>query len=88
MTARLSRRATSSLSTAWEFFGGIFRVLIPDNTKTIVINADPLAARITPPCLEYAAPSVAARPPAGGMGREQDFALTDRACICQIAIWW
>jgi len=31
---------------AWEFFGGIFKVLIVDNTKAIVHTADPLAPRI------------------------------------------
>ena len=39
---------------AWEFVGGIFKVLIPDNTKAIIIEADPLAPRITPAFLEYA----------------------------------
>ena len=47
-------RAIEACEAAWEFFGGIFRVLIPDNTKAIVIDADPLAARITPAFLEYA----------------------------------
>jgi len=36
------------------FFGGVFRVLIPDNTKAIIVDADPLAPRITPAFLEYA----------------------------------
>ena len=26
---------------AWEFFGGVFAVVIPDNMKTIVDQADP-----------------------------------------------
>jgi transposase len=26
---------------AWSFYGGIFKVVIPDNMKAIVINADP-----------------------------------------------
>ena len=41
-------RAIEACEAAWEFFGGIFTVLIPDNTKAIVITADPLAPRITP----------------------------------------
>ena len=47
-------RAIEACEAAWEFFGGIFTVLIPDNTKAIVISADPLAPRITPAFLEYA----------------------------------
>lgn len=47
-------RAIEACEAAWEFFGGIFKVLIPDNTKAIVLHADPLAPRITPAFLEYA----------------------------------
>jgi hypothetical protein len=32
----------------------MFHVLIPDNTKAIIVTADPLAPRITPAFLEYA----------------------------------
>ena len=37
-------RAIEACEAAWEFFGGIFTVLIPDNTKAIIVEADPLAA--------------------------------------------
>jgi hypothetical protein len=47
-------RAIEACEAAWEFFGGIFTVLIPDNTKAIITQADPLAPRITPAFLEYA----------------------------------
>jgi transposase len=47
-------RAIEASEAAWAFFGGIFRVLIPDNTKAIVVTADPLAPRLTPAFLEYA----------------------------------
>jgi transposase len=47
-------RAIEACEAAWTFFGGIFKVLIPDNTKAIVIGPDPLAPRITPAFLEYA----------------------------------
>ena len=33
-------RAIEACEAAWEFFGGIFHVLIPDNTKAIIIGAD------------------------------------------------
>jgi hypothetical protein len=46
--------AIEACEAAWAFYGGIFKILIPDNTKAIVIEADPLAARITPEFLEYA----------------------------------
>jgi transposase len=38
---------------AWEFFGGVFAVVIPDNLKAIVAEADPLAARLSESFLEY-----------------------------------
>jgi hypothetical protein len=46
--------AIEACEAAWAFYGGIFAVLIPDNTKAIVSAADPLGARITPAFLEYA----------------------------------
>jgi Mu transposase, C-terminal domain len=47
-------RAIEACEAAWEFFGGVFKVLIPDNTKAIITVADPLAPRLTPAFLEYA----------------------------------
>jgi hypothetical protein len=47
-------RAIEACEAAWEFFGGVFTVLIPDNTKAIIIDPDPLTPRITPAFLEYA----------------------------------
>jgi len=46
--------AIEACEAAWAFFHGIFRVLIPDNTKAIVHRADPLEPRLTPAFLEYA----------------------------------
>lgn len=46
--------AIEACEAAWEFFGGVFAVVIPDNTKTIVVNADPIAPRITDGFREYA----------------------------------
>ena len=46
--------AIEACEAAWEFFGGIFRVLLPDNTKAIVQRADPLEPLINPVFLEYA----------------------------------
>jgi transposase len=45
--------AIEACEEAWDFFGGIFHVLIPDNTAAIVDDADPLGARIQHTFLEY-----------------------------------
>jgi Mu transposase-like protein len=47
-------RAIEACEAAWEFFGGVFTVLIPDNTKAIITHADPLAPRVARGFLEYA----------------------------------
>lgn len=49
-----TKTAIEACEAAWEFFGGIFRVVIPDNTATIISLADPLGARINTGFLEYA----------------------------------
>jgi transposase len=46
--------AIEACEAAWAFFGGIFRVLIPDNTKAIVQRPDPLNPLINRTFLEYA----------------------------------
>jgi transposase len=46
--------AIEACEAAWEFFGGVFEVIIPDNTKTIVAKADPIAPKITDAFREYA----------------------------------
>lgn len=39
---------------AWEFFGGVFKVVIPDNMKTIVTDADDTEPRLCQAFVEYA----------------------------------
>jgi transposase len=39
---------------AWSFFGGVFKVVIPDNMKAIVDKADPINARLNEGFLDYA----------------------------------
>lgn len=46
--------AIDACEAAWGFFGGVFRVLIVDNTKAVVVTADPLQPTIAPAFLEYA----------------------------------
>jgi transposase len=46
--------AIEACEAGWEFFGGVFKVVIPDNTKAIVAKADPIAPTITDAFREYA----------------------------------
>lgn len=46
--------AIDACEAAWAYYGGIFRCLIVDNTKTIVVTADPVQPTIVPTFLEYA----------------------------------
>ncbi len=39
---------------AWRFFDGIFKVLVPDNMKPVVINADPVNPTFSAGWLDYA----------------------------------
>jgi hypothetical protein len=39
---------------AWAWFGGVFRVLIPDNLSPVIANADPVNPRFTVGWLDYA----------------------------------
>lgn len=39
---------------AWSFFGGVFKVLIPDNLKPVVTDADPVNPRLSQGWLDYA----------------------------------
>jgi transposase len=45
--------AIEACEAAWGFFGGVFKVVIPDNTKAIVTTADSLEPRIARDFLEY-----------------------------------
>ena len=46
--------AIEACEEAWKFFGGVLKVIIPDNTKAIVAKADPLYPLINETFLEYA----------------------------------
>lgn len=39
---------------AWVFFGGVFKVLVPDNMKPVVIDADPVNPTFSDGWLDYA----------------------------------
>lgn len=49
---------------AWAFFGGVFKVLIPDNLKPVVTDADPVNPRLSSGWLDYAAHAGFATDPA------------------------
>ena len=44
----------AGFEAAWAFFEGVFATVIPDNMKTIVERADPLAPRLNQAFVEYA----------------------------------
>lgn len=46
--------AIEACEAAWRFYGSVFHVLIPDNTKAIVNGAHPLAPKIVREFQEYA----------------------------------
>jgi hypothetical protein len=46
--------AIEACEAAWAFYRGVFRVVIPDNTKAIITQADPLQPHLVPAFLEYA----------------------------------
>ena len=46
--------AIEACEAAWAFYGGVFRVLVPDNTKAIVAEAHPTHPRLSAGFLEYA----------------------------------
>ncbi len=48
-----TQTAIEACEAAWRFYGGVFDVLIPDNTKTIVKTPDPLQPVFNATFLEY-----------------------------------
>lgn len=49
---------------AWAFFGGVFKVLVPDNLKPVVTDADPVNPRLAAGWLDYASHAGFATDPA------------------------
>jgi transposase len=48
-----TKTAIEACEAAWQFYGGVFHVLVPDNTKAIVTRADPLEPLFARAFLEY-----------------------------------
>ncbi len=63
---------------AWEFFGGVFKVLIPDNLKAVVTAADAVNPRLSTGWLDYAQHAGFATDPAR-VRRPQDKPRVERA---------
>lgn len=51
--AETTATAIEACEAAWEYFGGVFKVVIPDNTKAIVNEPEPLGAKLVRGFLEY-----------------------------------
>ena len=49
-----TKEAIAACEAAWAFYGGVFKVLVPDNTKAIVQKADPYHPTLNTTFLEYA----------------------------------
>lgn len=73
-----TKTAIDACEAAWAFFGGVFLVVIPDNTKTIITRADPLEPLINETFLEYAQSRNFAIDPARS-GRPKDKGRVERA---------
>lgn len=52
--AETTATAIEACEAAWAYFGGVFKAVIPDNTKAIVNQADPLDAKLVLGFVEYA----------------------------------
>ncbi|MGH3863524.1 Mu transposase domain-containing protein, partial [Actinokineospora sp.] len=63
---------------AWEFFGGVFKVLIPDNLKAVVAGADAVNPRLSGGWFDYAQHAGFATDPAR-VRRPQDKPRVERA---------
>ena len=48
-----TQTAIEACEAAWAFFGGVFKVLIPDNTKAIIARPDALHPQVVDAFLEY-----------------------------------
>lgn len=46
--------AIEACEAAWDFYGGVFRVVVPDNTKAIIQEAKALGGTVTRAFLDYA----------------------------------
>lgn len=51
--AETTEAAIKACEAAWEFYGGVFEVLLPDNTKAIVAKASPTSPLINEVFREY-----------------------------------
>lgn len=53
ITRETTEESIAACEAAWQFYGGVFRYVIPDNTKAIVELADPVTPKIVRAFLEY-----------------------------------
>jgi transposase len=67
--------------SAWEFFGGVFKVVIPDNMSTAVTKADRIDPRLNQAFVEYAQARGFVIDPA------RVRAPTDKGCVAYCTSW-
>ena len=67
---------------AWAFFGGVFKVVIPDNMATIVTKADRIEPRLNQAFVEYAQArgSSSTRPGCGPRRTSPEWSGPSRSC--------
>lgn len=71
------RAAIEACEAAWEFYGGIFAVLLPDNTKAIIKEASATSPKVNDLFLEYAQTRDITVDPAR-VGKPQDKARVEK----------
>jgi transposase len=52
--AQTTETVIAGFEAAWAFFGGVFKVVIPDNMSSVITTADKLEPRFNPAFIEYA----------------------------------
>ena len=72
-----TKAVIEACEAAWAFYGGVFRALVPDNTKTIVDAASPTTPRIVEAFREHAQARGSAVDPAR-VRRTQDKGRVER----------
>jgi len=67
---------------AWAFFGGIFKVLIPDNRTPVVTNADPVNPTFTVGWLDTLRPAASAQTRRGCAHRRTSHVSSGSCSTC------
>jgi transposase len=52
-TGQTQQDVIEGLEAAWDFFGGVFAVVVTDNMSAVAVKADPVAPKLSQPFIEY-----------------------------------